>query len=35
MPEAGSSNIEVAHHLSEHKAHSDSLAGEIAGDRGG
>ncbi|HXY07300.1 MAG TPA: hypothetical protein VEI52_05530 [Terriglobales bacterium] len=29
MPEAGGSNIELAHHLSEHKAVSDTLAHEI------
>lgn len=29
MPEGGGSNIEVAHHLSEHKASSDSLAQEV------
>src|SRR5215469_16185958 len=29
MPEAGGSNIEVAHHLSEHTASPDSLAREV------
>src|SRR5215831_8325765 len=29
MPEAGGSNIEVAHHLSEHKATPDSLSREL------
>jgi hypothetical protein len=29
MPEAGGSNIEVAHHLSEHKATPDSISREI------
>ena len=29
MPEAGGSNIEVAHHLTEHKEHSQSLGHEI------
>ena len=29
MPETGGSNIELAHHLSEHKGHSESRAREI------
>jgi hypothetical protein len=29
MPEAGGSNIEVAHHLSEHKESSESFGHEI------
>ncbi len=29
MPEAGGSNIEIAHHLSEHKAPSESLGHEL------